>query len=121
MSSFTRPLIVSPQPNCKAWTLIEPFCYDVGFEGSRETINVPAGFITDFASVPRIFWAIIPQWGKYGNAAVLHDFLYQSGQYSRKRADEIFLEAMEVGGTSWLCRHVMFLAVRFFGGKAYHG
>jgi hypothetical protein len=121
MSIFTRPLIVSPQTDGKTWTLVEPFCYDVGFEGSKNTIDVPAGFITDFASVPRPFWWIIPRWGSYGNAAVVHDYLYQTGTKSRKYADEIFLEAMKVSGTSWICRHIMFLAVRIFGGLAYHG
>lgn len=121
MSVFTKPLIVSPQADGKTWRLVEAFFFDIGFEGSGETINVPADFITDFASVPRPLWWIIPQWGSYGNAAVVHDFLYQTHIRSRKCADEIFLEAMKVCGTSWLCRHIMFLAVRIFGGLAYHG
>ena len=33
-------------------------------------------FMTDFASIPRPLWSILPQWGRYGNAAVVHDFGY---------------------------------------------
>lgn len=38
-------------------------------------ITVPAGFSTDFASVPKLAQAIYPPMGYYGNAAVLHDWL----------------------------------------------
>src|SRR2546429_3829044 len=27
------------------------------------------------ASIPRLFWIALPKWGKYGNAAVIHDWL----------------------------------------------
>jgi len=80
----------------KRWIIRSDFGYDVGGEGSGETINVPVGFKTDFASVPRFLWGIIPRWGKYGNAAVVHDFCYWQQYYTRKRADEIFLEGMTV-------------------------
>lgn len=76
MSVFTENLIVSPLPDGNTWVLRRKFSYDVGQEGSGETIAVPAGFITDFASVPRPLWAVFPKWGKYGNAAVIHDYLY---------------------------------------------
>jgi hypothetical protein len=98
---------------------MKSFSYDVGSEGSGDTITVPEGFQTDFASVPRLFWWIIPTWGSYGNAAVIHDFLYQNGLRTRKEADDIFLEAMGVLGTSWLTRHIMYWAVRIFGYFAY--
>ena len=96
MSVFTNNLIVSPLPDGRTWVLRKDFSYDVGKENSGETIRVPAGFITDFVSVPRLFWVFFPRWGKYGNAAVVHDYLYwvQPAEYPRKRADEIFLEGM---------------------------
>ena len=40
------------------------------------TIVVKRGFITDLTSIPRIFWWILDRWGKYGFAAVIHDYLY---------------------------------------------
>ncbi|MBU4200961.1 MAG: DUF1353 domain-containing protein [Verrucomicrobia bacterium] len=68
MSRFTEILTVSPLPNGRSWVLRKPFGYDVGHEDSGETIEVPAGFTTDFASIPRFLWSILPCWGKYGNA-----------------------------------------------------
>lgn len=114
MSSFTDPLIVTKLPNGK-WKTHSKFRYYIGEENSEDSIEVPRGFETDFASVPRVFWAIIPPDGKYSQAAVLHDYLYHSKIRSRKASDEIFLEAMEVLGVSWWRRKVMYYAVWSFG------
>lgn len=77
-------------------------------------IYVPVGFKTDFASVPRIFRSLIPSVGQFNGAAVIHDFLCESKQVSRKKADQIFLEAMKVLGVSWWKRRTMFTGVRFY-------
>ena len=116
MSAFTENLIVSPLPNGKTWVLRKDFSYDVGEEGSGETIRVPAGFITDFASVPRLFWICFPKWGKYGNAAVIHDYLYwEQEKYNKKRADEIFYEGMIVLEVKKCTAKILYAAVKYFG------
>ena len=121
MSEFTKMLVVSPLADGKAWFLQEEFSYDVGEEGSGNTVMVPRWFITDFASVPRPLWAVFPRWGLYGNAAVIHDFLYYDQSRNRKEADNIFLEAMEVLEVGWLKRTAMYWAVRSFGWIAWQG
>ena len=115
MSRFTEVLVVSPLADGHTWYLRREFGYDVGSEGSGETIDVPVGFLTDFASIPRPLWWLLPRWGKYGNAAVIHDFCYWEQRYSRHRADRIFLEAMKVLGVKPITRSVMFAAVWLFG------
>lgn len=60
MTSFTKPLIVTPLEDGERWELVEEFEYHVGSVDSNEVICVPQGFITDFASIPRIFWNILP-------------------------------------------------------------
>jgi len=116
MSSFTR-LTLTPLSDGRHWRTDKSFAYYL--EGSDENIVVPAGFVTDFASVPRFFWRILPPWGRYGPAAIVHDWLYHTQQYSRKRCDEIFLEAMRVLEVGWLTRRCMYRAVRLFGRKAW--
>jgi len=101
----------------RKWKLLEPLTYFTQ-DGTRG-IDVHAGFITDFASVPRFFWRILPPTGKYGAASVIHDFLYRYGIYTRAEADRIFLEAMEELGVSWLTRRTMYRAVRLFGRGSY--
>lgn len=84
------------------------------------TIKVPVGFVTDFASVPRVpglYW-----WfgGMANRPATIHDYLYETHHYSRKIADKIFLEALEVDGYNVITRCMMYRAVRWFGRRAYN-
>lgn len=109
------------QINPHEWKLLDHLTYSV-HNDPNDLIEVPEGFITDFASVPRIFWNIIPPFGEYSSAAVIHDFLYNrhgdvpEGKHrSRKDCDLIFLEAMEVMSVPWWKRQVMYRAVRTFG------
>ena len=71
-------------------------------------IMIPVGFITDFASVPRILWSIFPPYDPfYGAPAVLHDYLYTllgiipgyPIRFTRAESDALFLEAMSLQGT----------------------
>ena len=84
-------------------------------------INVPFGFLTDFASVPRFFWWLYPKWGKYGNAAVIHDYLYWEQSYPRKKSDSIFLEAMGVLKVNKFTARILYLAVYLCGFAAWKG
>jgi hypothetical protein len=83
-------------------------------------ITVPAGFETDFASVPRLPLAYWLFGGVADEAAVIHDYAY-SGRLgiTRKQADELFSEAMKACGTAGWRRGPMWLGVRLFGGTHY--
>lgn len=115
MSKFTELLVVTPLPDGRKWVIMKDFSYAVGNEDSEEVIYVPIGFVTDFASVPRPLWWLYPKWGKYGNAAVIHDYLYWSQKYTKKKADLIFLEAMKVLGVNKITSFIMYKAVSWGG------
>jgi len=120
MSQFTTRLEVTPLADGRKWKVIRTFQYDVGHLGSGNTITIPAGFITDFASSPRIFWPIVSPWGKWGKAAIIHDYLYQNQRVKdRMLADSIFLEAMIVLGVVPWRRQLMYWGVRLFGRLAW--
>ncbi len=119
MSSFTSKLVLSPI-NSRFWQLEKEFEYKVGDIDSSEIIKVPAGFITDFASVPKIFWSVLPPWGTYVKAAIIHDFLYKRQIYSRKKTDQLFLEGMKILKVSNSTRLTMYLAVRIFGNSTWN-
>lgn len=123
MSSFTSPLVVSPCANGRDWTLIDKFTYHIGSKFSRHYVNVPGGFVTDFASVPRMFF-FLPDWATYHKAAVLHDWLYKCRVTSRKRADDIFMEAMLIDWRGHRSRYFVakleYWTVRMFGWLAWH-
>ena len=77
------------------------------------TIVVPKGFVTDLASIPRIFRSIIPQNGKHRAPAVVHDYLCRGHEkfMPRSLADKIFLEAMKLEEVSFLKRWAMYVFV----------
>ena len=82
--------------------------------------NIPAGFITDLASIPAIFRPLFDSTGASRKAAVLHDWLYCSKQGTRKQADDLFLEAMARCGVGFMRRWAMYAGVRA-GGWVYWG
>jgi hypothetical protein len=107
----------------KNWKVTADFYYDTDVPcagGNR--IKIPAGFITDFASIPKILWNILPPTAGYGKAAVIHDGLYRTmGLATRKQADDVLMEAMVVLGVDWLTRQAIYWGVRVGGRSSYHG
>ena len=84
-------------------------------------ITVPKGFVTDFASVPKLFWNIVAPTGKHSFAAIVHDWLYYQGKVADGKpctkafADLVFREAMREAGINRVRRQIMYLAVKWFG------
>lgn len=118
MSSFRTPLVTETLDDGVTERLVYGFRYDTELLPGG-AVFVPAGFETDYASVPRGLWNIFPKKGRYSKAAVLHDFLYRKTGVPRDLCDRIFLEAMETSGVNWFTRHTIYRAVRLFGGAAY--
>lgn len=118
MSSFTRPADLRMLDNYR-WQLLATFEYHVGDYPSTDVIRVPAGTVTDLASVPRLLWALFPPHGRWAKAAIIHDYLYANAIGSKAYADRTFLEAMEVLGVSWMVRRLMYWAVRIGGRGSY--
>ena len=115
MSRFTEPLVVTPRPDGRTWIVLSDFGYEVGEDGSGDIIKVEIGFHTDFASIPRPLWMFLPRWGKYGNAAVIHDYLYWEQTRPRKESDDILMEGMVVLNVGVIKRHLIYFAVRIGG------
>lgn len=78
-------------------------------------ILVPKGFDTDLASIPRIFWAIYPPFGRYMRAAIVHDYLYRKSILSETFCDRIFYELMKKDGVNLFTRFIFYSFVRTFG------
>lgn len=92
--------------------LIEPFVFVSPTLGE---ITVEAGFDTDYASVPRLFWAIYPPDGSYTEAAIVHDYLYWFQPCTRAQADGVFMEGMTALGLPWARRQLLYRSVRAGG------
>lgn len=120
MGTFDKPLRLTYLDGSD-WEVFETFVYSTEVAGNKTIILVPAGFTTDFASIPRVFWRVLPPTGKYGKAAVIHDYIYRTPgvNLTRAQADGIFRDAMADLGVSAATRNLMFYGVRAFGGRAY--
>ncbi|HAF4828314.1 TPA: DUF1353 domain-containing protein [Salmonella enterica] len=121
MSAFTTPAILEMLDHY-LWRVYEPFEFylsDDNSDDNSDVIEVPAGFVTDLASVPRIFWTFLPPDGKYAKAAIIHDYLYDNALRTKREADRIFLDGMTVLGVPRWKRTIMYWAVRLFGRGKY--
>lgn len=98
--------------------LLAPLVYDCGV--LNRTIEVPAKFVTDLASIPRILWNVLPPIGAYDAAAVVHDYLYAYNGVTRAQADSVLNEAMGVCNVDALQRSAIYAGVRVGGWKPWN-
>ena len=82
-------------------------------------VVAPKGFVTNLASIPRIFGSALRPDGKFAYAAIIHDYLYWVQETSREQADEIFKFAMEDFKIGSATIATIYNAVRTFGGPAW--
>lgn len=93
------------------WLLLRPLRY----EHDGKLYVIPRGFITDFASVPRLP-LVYSMAGDTGHrAAVLHDWLYRVQICSRARADRLFRIALQDDGEPAWRAWMMWAGVRAGG------
>jgi hypothetical protein len=111
ISRFSDPIYFLLQPI--SWTP------NATQQAAMNSVHVPTGFVTDFASIPQIFWSALKPDGIYAYAAVLHDYLYWHQQTSKEEADRVFDSCMEDFGVGSVTRGAMYEAVNIFGGWAW--
>lgn len=85
----------------------------------NRTITIPAGTLTDLASVPRFPLVYLLAGGTSNAAAALHDGLYQLHLpgIDRQMADAILREASQASGVPGWRRWMMWAGVRMGGGS----
>ena len=83
-----NPEFVLFQADGNIFVLVEELRYKIERTGQR--IIVPAGFVTDFASVPQVAQSIISVLGKHSVPAVVHDYLYWVQTCTREQAGSGF-------------------------------
>lgn len=110
-------LILKPLSNGKA-VLLDDYVYSVnGYD-----IKVFRGFITDGASVPKSLQWLYNPYGKYINAAVIHDYLYSvynNTGINRTLADKIFRHIMKETGVDNRTVRRFYNAVKYFGATSW--
>lgn len=110
------PLIGRRRDGRDLYVLIRPVRFGTRFGW----LEVPSGYVTDFASIPRLVaWRIRPL-DRHAWAAVAHDWLYAVGEPGKRdRADKVFAERLALDGV-WKPRAtLMRQAVERFGAGGY--
>lgn len=109
-----------PFRNGHDWILLAPLVFRIQTATHTDSIVVPPGFVTDFASVPRGFYKQIPQLGSHILPAVVHDYLYWSQACQKHESDAIFWRAMEEQGEVYGRAMLEAGAVQNFGARAWY-
>lgn len=105
-------------------------------DGRARRLIIPAGFICDGASVPKILWHFMLPDGLHRAAALVHDFLYEyrgklpigsyqrltgnkweiiDAQWERRHADKMFARILRESNVSKFKRRNAYRAVRAGG------
>ena len=121
---FSGLAVLIDQPNGRTAILHDDLSYTTK---DKWVITVPAGFETDYASIPRPLWTILPPRGKYNRPAIIHDFLYHFApidpttlkRVNRGRADYIIREACENVGDRFTQRWLIYIGLKVGGWVAW--
>ena len=86
----------------RAFKLLEPITFKARIDGEIIEINIPKGFVTDFASTPKSLWWFFGPIGTHIIPATIHDYIYTSQLFSKEIADKLFYDAIkDYGVNSW--------------------
>lgn len=114
------------QDNPRKFTLDSDFIYVDNEKDIR--VVVPAGFVTDFSSVPGAFWSYFAPW-EHPEAGLIHDWLYKAPNafqsdslkppLTQAQCDDIFRRILHIKGVRWTKRQVLWSILRSFGSHAW--
>jgi len=94
---ITRPSITQLVANPAIFLTTFPLEFTTG-PNDKLKIVVPTGFVTDLASIPRIFWWWQSPHEVTMAPAIIHDFLYWQQPCSKEEADAVmYLALLQVG------------------------
>lgn len=109
---FDSPIVVVARRGDDRWTLTHPLTY----YGAHDKFVIKAGYTTDFATVPRCVVWLIPRFGRYTLAAILHDWLIDnlpSNRFTSRDVDGLFRRVMRELDVPPLRRWLMWCGVRW--------
>lgn len=88
----------------------------------EEWDGIPAGFVTDGGSIPRLLWRVLgpPVDAQTIAAFIRHDWNYQTGRVKRHQADNQLYADLRAAGVGRVRAYVIYLGVLAFGRSHYY-
>ncbi len=111
-------LILGDFADQKDFFLARPYTYRIG--STAHAITVAEGFVTDMTSIPPPLRMFLSVHGRYGRAAVVHDYLYWSQACTKAQADNLLLIAMKESGVGRAKAWTIYQGVAKFGTTAWN-
>lgn len=107
-------LILKKISGTNKWEVAEDFIFYIDYENRDWLVIIPKWFITDMWSIPRILWIFLNP-TKY-ISYVLHDFICSRipKYWTRKQADIILIEWMNIEWASFFEKLFVYLWVRIW-------
>lgn len=120
-AEFKRSPVVTPFYD-SYWLLLEDLTFDAVRvrDNKHFRVTVPAGFVTDLASIPVPLNAIYDKTGRYSSAGILHDYLYWTQMCDRESSDRLIKEGLKATGAGYLTRNTIKYGVLWFGWAAWN-
>lgn len=96
------------------WVVQEPFVWYIDYyDHSKWEVVIPAGYGTDFWTIPRPFQIFFNPTAHL--SYVLHDYLYEHKTFSREECDLILAESLHAEWMPKIWILFVWLSVRAFG------
>lgn len=115
---FRTPATLLTDPEPGMWIMGAPLVWRDPVFG---VLEVPVGFRTDLASIPRLFRNIpgLDPNGVSRRPAIIHDWLYAERSKGKPFADSFLRAALRAEGASPASVFAIYHAVHWFGGFAW--
>lgn len=109
---YGSDIVVMPL-DATRWRLLGPVCY----AGETDRFLIPEGYVTDWATIPRVAVWLFPRFGNHAKSAILHDYLLTdampAGRVTSNDADGLFRRSMRELGIPPVKRWLMWTGVRW--------
>ncbi|MCB1423175.1 MAG: DUF1353 domain-containing protein [Nitratireductor sp.] len=111
MSFYTEEVAIAPLADGR-WKLVTDLVWEIGEKGTGYFYTVPAGEVTDLASIPRWAWTWFDRGNsRYAKAAILHDHMVCNSGFSPITASAEFAAALLADGVGPRTVFIMGMAV----------
>lgn len=101
----------------RIWVLLSPFSIYISSNGLRQSIEIPAGFETDFGSVPLLCQLFLGNRDEYAECCTIHDFCCETN-VPYFVANAWLRASLFVVGAPWYKQWGYYYPVMIFGYKS---